>query len=122
MLVRQKENALAARESPLKGGAAIGRSAYQPAALAAKRLDGGCGVHVGQRDHVRRQSEPLERFPASFHLRDLRHVGHRAAGVQVRQDDLLFIAAEHIGALRHEVNAAEHDVLGVVSAAIFESL
>ena len=41
VLVGQKENALAAREGPLKGRARIGRGADQAAALAAKSLDGG---------------------------------------------------------------------------------
>src|SRR6478735_2304104 len=34
VLVRQKKNALATREGPLKGSTAIGRSANQPATLA----------------------------------------------------------------------------------------
>jgi hypothetical protein len=52
VLVGQKQDALAARKGPLEGCARIGRGADQPAALAAKGLDGGRGVHVGQRNQV----------------------------------------------------------------------
>ena len=42
------------------------------------------------------------------------HVGHRAAGVQVGEDDPLVVAGEHVGGLGHEVHAAEDDVGGLV--------
>ena len=41
------------------------------------------------------------------------HVGHRAAGGEVRQDDGLVGAREHVGGLGHEVDAAEDDGFGV---------
>lgn len=41
------------------------------------------------------------------------HVGHRTAGREVRQDDLLGVAGEDVGGLGHEVHAAEDDVLGL---------
>jgi hypothetical protein len=113
VLVGQKEDALAAGEGPLEGGAGVGRGADQPAALAAEGLDGGGGVHVGQRHGLVRQAEALKRLPAGFDLGDFRHVGHRAAGVEVGQDHLLALVAEHVGALGHEVHAAENNVLGV---------
>ena len=53
------------------------------------------------------------RFPANLHLLKVRHVGHGAAGVQVRENHRLVIAAQNVGALCHEVYAAEDDVLGL---------
>ena len=41
------------------------------------------------------------------------HVGHRAAGREVRQDDVLLRTGQDVGRLGHEVHAAEHDRLGV---------
>ena len=55
----------------------------------------------------------LEIVPAHLELVGLGHVGHRAAGGEVRQDHLLVRRAEHVGALGHEVHAAEDDELGV---------
>ena len=40
------------------------------------------------------------------------HVGHGAAGVEVGEDHRLVVAGEDVGRLGHEVDAAEHDVLG----------
>ena len=55
-----------------------------------------------------------EAFPALLDLVDVGHVGHRAAGVEVGQDDPLVRAGEHVGRLGHEVHAAEDDVGGLV--------
>jgi hypothetical protein len=110
VLVGQKQNALAARKGPLEGGSRIRRRAHQPAALAAKGFDRGSRVHVRQRDRFPGQTQPLERIPAGFHLRDFGHIGHRTAGIQVGQDYLLARVAEHVGTFGHEVNAAEKDV------------
>jgi hypothetical protein len=41
------------------------------------------------------------------------HVGHRAAGSQVRQDDVLVRRTKNVRAFRHEVHTAEHDVVGL---------
>ena len=56
------------------------------------------------------QAEAHELLPGVFHLRDLGHVGHRAAGVQIRQNHLLVGTRQNIGGLGHEVHAAEDDV------------
>ena len=53
-------------------------------------------------------------LPALLDLVDVGHVGHRAAGVEVGEDDPLVRAGEHVGRLGHEVDAAEHDVGGLV--------
>ena len=57
--------------------------------------------------------DPGELLPGLLDRVDVGHVGHRAAGVQVGQDDLLVVAGEHVGGLGHEVHAAEHDVVGL---------
>jgi len=53
----------------------------------------------------------LESAPAVLDLADLRHIRHGASGRQVRKDHLLVIARQDVGALRHEVHAAENDEL-----------
>ena len=60
-----------------------------------------------------RYAHLLEIAPAHLELIGLGHVGHRAAGGEVRQDHLLMRRAQHVGAFRHEVHAAEDDELGV---------
>ena len=55
----------------------------------------------------------LHLAPADLELIRRRHVGHRAAGGQVGQHDLLVRRAKNVGALGHEVHAAEHDVVGL---------
>ena len=113
VLIGQKQYPLAAGKGPLKGRVSIGGGADQPAAFPAKGLDGGGGIHIGQRHGLIGQAEVLERLPTGFYLGDFGHIGHGAACVQVGQDDLLPRAAEHVGALGHEVHAAENNVFGV---------
>jgi hypothetical protein len=55
----------------------------------------------------------LEIGPAELELLGIGHVGHRAAGREVRQDHLLMRRAQDVGALGHEVHAAEHDEVGL---------
>ena len=55
----------------------------------------------------------LEFLPADLELVGVGHVGHRAAGGEVGEDHLLVRRAEDVGALGHEVHAAEDDVVGV---------
>ena len=50
---------------------------------------------------------------AVLDLAERGHVGHRAAGREVGQDHLLVVGGEDVGALGHEVHAAEDDVLRV---------
>ena len=50
--------------------------------------------------------------PAGLELVDRGHVGHRAAGGEIGQHHLLMRRRQHVGALGHEVHAAEHDELG----------
>jgi hypothetical protein len=50
--------------------------------------------------------------PADLELVGRGHVGHRAAGREIRQHHLLVRRPHDVGALGHEVHAAEDDVLG----------
>ena len=104
------------RERPLERDLGVGRRADRPAVLAAERLDVGRGVHVGHGYDGRGDAGVLERVPGVLDLREAGHVGHRAAGGEVRQDHLLLRAGEDVGRLGHEVHAAEHDVLRVRAA------
>ena len=54
-----------------------------------------------------------QRLPGLLHRVDVGHVGHRAAGVEVGEDHLLVGPGEDVGRLGHEVDAAEHDELGL---------
>ena len=54
-----------------------------------------------------------ERVPRLLHVGDVGHVGHRAAGAQVGQDHALVRLRQDVGALGHEVHAAEHDEVRV---------
>ena len=65
-------------------------------------------------DRVRADTHLRELAPGNLELVGGRHVGHRAAGGEVGQHDFLMRRAENVGALRHEVDAAEDDELGVV--------
>ena len=54
-----------------------------------------------------------ELAPGLLDLVDVGHVGHRAAGGEVRQRHGLLRRGEDVGGLGHEMHAAEHDVVGV---------
>ncbi len=111
VLIGQEQNSLASRKRPLERRASVGGGTHQSTALPAECLDSRGRVHIGQRNRIGRQSQAFQRLPASLDLRDLRHVSHGAAGVQIRQDHLLVLAAQHIRALGHEMHAAEDDVV-----------
>src|SRR5439155_701320 len=80
------------------------------AMLASKGFDGRDRVHVRDGDDLRRIDERREFAPAGFHLADVGHIGHRAAGVQVGQDNDLVLTAKNISAFGHEMDTAENDV------------
>ena len=99
----------------MKRLAGVRRRAHQPAAFATESLDGGSRVHISDgHDRIRGEPARHERVPAVFHLADLRHIRHGAAGIEVGQDDLLRVrevgASQDVGALGHEVDAAEDQV------------
>src|ERR1019366_4482862 len=113
VLIGQEENLAVAAERPLERALGIGGGADHASPFAAERLDGGGRVHVGDGGDaaafVVSQAEVDELLPGVFHLRNLGHVGHRTAGVQVGQDDGLPRTRQYVGAFRHEVYAAEDD-------------
>ena len=86
---------------------------------AAEGLQAGRRVHVGDRHHLRHVDHFGQLLPAVFDLLDGGHVGHRAARLQVGQDDRHALAAaaldllgaigEDVGRFGHEVYAAEGD-------------
>ena len=92
--------------------------------LAAEGFDVGGRVDVGDGDHaglaalygVDRDAHLFQLAPADIELIPGGHVGHRAACCEVWQHDFLMRRAEDVGALRHEVHAAEHDELGLALA------
>ena len=55
----------------------------------------------------------FELAPGDLELVGIGHVGHRAAGGEVGQDHLLVRRGEDVGALGHEMDAAEDDEVGV---------
>ncbi len=54
----------------------------------------------------------IQRLPGTLDLGGGGHVGHRAAGGEVRQDDCLAVGRQNVGALGHEMHTAEDDVVG----------
>ena len=54
-------------------------------------------------------------LPSLGDLVDVGHVGHGAPGVEIGEDNRLVIASQDVGRLGHEVDAAEHDVVGIGS-------
>ena len=112
MLIGQKQNALAALPCPSQRRGAVGRRADDAAALADERFDRGRRVDVGDRHHIA-DAHQRQLFPAGFELIDGSHVGHRAPGREIREDNFLVRRRQHVGALGHEVHAAENDELGL---------
>ena len=118
VLVRKKEDTLAALEGPAEHGRGVGGGADDAAVLAAEALQGGGAVHVGDRDDwlaaacVGGGAEHIVNFvPGGLDGVQVGHVGHRAAGGEVGEDDGLVGAGEHVGGFGHEVDAAEDDSL-----------
>ena len=113
VLIGQEQDALAARPRPFERRAGVAGGADRAAVLADERFDAGGGVDVGERHERVGDADLLELAPGDLELVGLGHVGHRAAGGEVGQDHLLVRRGEDVGALGHEVDAAEDDELGV---------
>ena len=111
MLVGQHQQLLAALPGPRHDLRGVARGADDAAVLAAEAFDGGRGVDVRDRNHAR-HAERAELFPADLELIDRGHVGHRTAGREIGKNHALLGRGQHVGAFRHEVDAAEHDRLG----------
>ncbi len=100
-------------EGPGEDGPGVRRGAHHAPVAAHERLQGGRRVHVGHRDHAVEVGRLGEGLPGLLDRVDVRHVGHRAAGVEVRQHDLLVGSGEDVRRFGHEVDSAEHDVIGL---------
>ena len=98
------------RERPVQRGPGVGRRADRAAVPPGERLDRRGRVHVRDGHDVVRHPGVDQVVPGVLDLADRGHVGHRAAGREVRQHDLLVLGGQDVGALGHEVHAAEHDV------------
>ena len=59
------------------------------------------------------RARALKLCPGFFGLIEVGHVGHGAAGAQVREDDPDGFIGKDVSALGHEMHAAEDDELGV---------
>ena len=101
------------RERPGQSGSRVGRRAHRAAVTSGEPLDRGRRVHVGDGHDVVGDARLHQHVPRVLDLADRGHVGHRAAGGEVGQHDLLGVGREDVGALGHEVHAAEDDVLGL---------
>jgi hypothetical protein len=113
VLVGEEEHLLALRQRPLEDGPGVGGRADGTALAADERLEVGRAVHVGDGYDLLDVDDRLECLPGLLDRVDVGHVGHRAAGVEVGEDDLLVGRGEHVGRLGHEVHAAEDDEVGL---------
>ena len=115
VLVGEEQHLLALRERPLENFWRVARGTHDAAVLAAKGLQvcGGIDIGDGGKQFVRIADDRFQLAPATLHLGETRHVGHGAAGGEVGQDGNLLRLGEDVCHLRHEMHAAEDDVLGV---------
>src|SRR5215831_10107871 len=113
MLVGKEKYLFTVFKSPFQDGRSVGAGANRAVAFPGKRLDGRGRVHVAYRNDLVGIRDGGKFVPASFHLADVGHIGHGAAGVQIRQHDDLMLAAKNVRAFGHEVDTAEDDVAGV---------
>ncbi len=107
VLVGEEENFFAAFKGPFHDFGGIGTGADRAAMFPGEGFNGGSRIHVGDGDDLARIEKRRKFAPAGFHLANVGHIGHRAAGVEVGQNDGLVLAAEDIGAFGHKVHAAE---------------
>ena len=92
---------------------AFRRRADGAAVAAHERLQRGRRVHVRDGDRALGVDHGREFVPGGVDVLGLGHVGHRAAGREVGQHHGLVGPGEDVGALGHEVHAAEQDVVGL---------
>ena len=114
VLVGQEEHPLAPLERPVQRALGVGRGADHAAVAADEALDVGRGVHVGHRhgrvgDAQRRRACPRPSRPGrSTAMSAIEQPAARSGRITCCAS-----AGEDVGALGHEVHAAEHDELRV---------
>ena len=95
-------------ERPPEHRPAVGRSAHGTPVPAYEGFQRRGGVHVGDRHHAVDVGHLGEGLPRLFHRVEIRHIGHRASGVQVGKQHLLVLGGENVGGFGHEMDSAEH--------------
>ena len=114
MLVGEEQHLRPPREGPLGDGAGVGRGAHDAAMFAAEGLQIGRRVDVGDRgDFFLGIQHFVQLAPAAFHLGQIGHVGHRAAGGEIGKNGDLLRRGHDVGDLGHEMHAAEDDVFRI---------
>ena len=103
--------AAAVPECPGQHGPGIRGRAHHATVPSDEGLQRRRRVHVGHRNDPIDVGHRSECLPGFLHRLDVGHVGHRAPGVEVRQDHLLVRARQDVGRLGHEVDATEHHEL-----------
>ena len=109
ILVRQEQHAVTLAEGPVHHFFRVGRRAHRAAVAPHHGLDRQRSVDVGERDQLAARGGEAAEYaieqPGGGHL------GHHAVGGMVGQEHLLAFAGEQGGGFRHEVDAAEDDVV-----------
>ncbi len=113
VLVGEEQHLLPLLEGPLQGPLRVRRGADRAAVAAGEGLDVRGGVHVRDGHDLLGDAGLGQHVPALGDLLGGGHVGHRTARREVRQYDLLVVGGQDVRGLRHEVHAAEDDVLGL---------
>ena len=113
VLVGEEEDGVALRQRPAERPLGVARRADRPAALADEGLQVGARVHVGERDDAPAGQRGRHLVPGVAHGEDVGALGQVAAGAEVGQHDGLARRLQHVGGLGHEVDAEEHDQLGL---------
>src|SRR5262249_13216109 len=125
VLIGEKQHSAGALKGPIQNRAGIGRGADNTAVAAAKGLQAGGGVDVGDGGDVGSIDHFPQFFPAAFDLIDGGHSGHGAAGSHVGQHDRNALAAalgkffgpvgDNVGRFGHEVDTAKGNVAAVAA-------
>ena len=123
MLVGEEEHPFALSKRPFQDGFGIAACADDPAMFSAEGFEARGAVDVGHRSELLGVDHFGELAPSRLDLTDRGHVGHRASGGHIRQDDghaltpalfeLLGSIGQDVCRLGHEVHTAENDVAAI---------
>ena len=111
MLVREEEDFLPPCPGPFHHHLRVGGRTGNPAMFAAKGFENRGRVHIDHgHDGLFHRNDSSQHLPTLIDLLDGRHVRHGTACCHVRKNHRLFGAAQDVGGLGHEVNAAKDDI------------